>query len=376
MTLTIVLMSLLVLLVGLLLAATPRLMPPTECFAVTVPPSAQQDPRIRGYKRTYALLIIGISAFCALGQALYLLRIMGDGSVSEEVTLKASFVISAATLVPIVAGFALMLAYRSRVRALKQAEGWKALAQQATTIIGEEVPKPISLAWDLLFVVPVLAMTVFALAMYDRFPDQIPMNSDFSGNTTTYVPKSLGSVLFPAIVVGYMGLIFTLCHWFTIISKRPTDPAAPATSALAYGRFARTQSQLMLAGGLLISAAIGCAFYLSALQIVSLGAAATITMVTVTLFVAVMAIIALKMGQSGARLAAELRESDTLARDDDSFWALGTFYFNRDDPSIVVPKRFGVGWTVNCANPLAWLAVAAVVLVTVVFILMVNKAVS
>ena len=57
----VVIMILMVLLVGALLALTPRLMPSTECFAVTVPPSAQQDQRIRLLKRNYAMQVMAIS---------------------------------------------------------------------------------------------------------------------------------------------------------------------------------------------------------------------------------------------------------------------------------------------------------------------------
>jgi uncharacterized membrane protein len=30
------------------------------------------------------------------------------------------------------------------------------------------------------------------------------------------------------------------------------------------------------------------------------------------------------------------------------------FYSNRDDPALFVPKRFGIGYTLNFANPWSW----------------------
>jgi uncharacterized membrane protein len=38
-------------------------------------------------------------------------------------------------------------------------------------------------------------------------------------------------------------------------------------------------------------------------------------------------------------------------RDDDRLYRWGLFSFNRDDPAVLVPKRFGVGWTLNLARP-------------------------
>jgi hypothetical protein len=48
-------------------------------------------------------------------------------------------------------------------------------------------------------------------------------------------------------------------------------------------------------------------------------------------------------------------------RDDDRFWKGGLIYVNRDDPAIMVGARFGVGWTLNFANPLAWLIIGGIV---------------
>lgn len=37
--------------------------------------------------------------------------------------------------------------------------------------------------------------------------------------------------------------------------------------------------------------------------------------------------------------------------DDDRFWRGGLVYVNRDDPALMVPRRFGLGWTLNFGNP-------------------------
>lgn len=370
MTLITLLMSVLVLLTGCVLAITPRLMPPTECFAVTVPPSAQQDPRIKGFQRSYALIVGGITVICAVGLYLLLPRFMGNGPLSDQAATAGSAVITVATLTPIVVGFPLMLFYRARVQELKQTEGWATTAQHAAALVNEKVPEPISLAWNLLHLLLTLLLMIFALTMYDRFPDRIPMNTDFA--VTTYADKSIGVVLFPAIMVGYMGLIFTGCHWFTIISKHPVDPEAPVTSAYAYGRFSRMMSLFLLVGGLSLSLAIAGTFYATALGYIALTTSSVVIMVVAALFVAAAIFVSVKFGQSGARLATELRPNDSVARDDDAHWYLGTFYFNRDDPSIVVPKRFGFGWTINHARPVAWALIATLILVTVLVGLLVE----
>jgi uncharacterized membrane protein len=40
----------------------------------------------------------------------------------------------------------------------------------------------------------------------------------------------------------------------------------------------------------------------------------------------------------------------------------GPFYFNRSDPRLCVPKRFGWGLTFNFARPSAWLIILVLLL--------------
>ena len=55
-----------------------------------------------------------------------------------------------------------------------------------------------------------------------------------------------------------------------------------------------------------------------------------------------------------------------LASDDDAHWKAGIFYVNRNDPSLFLPERFGIGWTMNWGRPGAWAIVGLLVLITIV----------
>ncbi|MBI4890722.1 MAG: hypothetical protein HY821_08865 [Acidobacteria bacterium] len=43
-------------------------------------------------------------------------------------------------------------------------------------------------------------------------------------------------------------------------------------------------------------------------------------------------------------------------------WKLGVFYYNPDDPDIMVPKRTGLGYTMNFARPASWWFLVGLVL--------------
>ena len=80
---------------------------------------------------------------------------------------------------------------------------------------------------------------------------------------------------------------------------------------------------------------------------------------------------ALRTGQAGSRLPVDgtpEQDAGVVQRDDD-LWRLGAVYVNREDSAVFVPKRFGIGWTLNFGNPWSLLVllgiVAAPVLVTV-----------
>jgi len=51
----------------------------------------------------------------------------------------------------------------------------------------------------------------------------------------------------------------------------------------------------------------------------------------------------------------------------DVCWYGSMFYYNREDPALMVPKRMGVGYTLNFARPTAWWMMAAVILLPILF---------
>ncbi len=42
-----------------------------------------------------------------------------------------------------------------------------------------------------------------------------------------------------------------------------------------------------------------------------------------------------------------------VGRDGGRYWLGGVFHYNRDDPAVLVPRRFGIGLTLNLGNPLS-----------------------
>lgn len=350
--------------VGLLLAFTPYLMRRNECFAVTVPSAAQKDPRLVALKRRYAATMAALTAAAtAVSLAAGALIVSGRDAVGTALECAAIFA-------PVLFSFVLMLRNRREVIRIKRAEGWQAHRKQAVAIVAEEdMPNALPLAWNLLHVPVILATACIGFLLYPSMPDMLPMHADFAGNVNGYAPKTIGSAIgFPVLFEVFIAACMVFSHWTILRSKRPSEPGAPATSALAYGLFARAQSVFLLVAGLAIGGGIGILFLLSAAGFATLGQVGVLVVLLGGAVVAGAVVLSVVYGQAGSRVFKRMQDESELLADDDDHWKLGIIYFNRDDASVFLPERFGIGWTVNFARPGAWAFVIGLAALTAAFV--------
>ena len=349
-------------LAGLIIALTPYLMPKRECFAVTVPDAAQSDPTLQSYKRRFALItgafVLAITIACALsfflGHAALATAIMGVG-----------------VFLLCIGAYGLMLYFRSKVQALKRARGWVAQGNVTVASIGNEpVPRPISLKWDLLFLPLIFICLAVCLLGYNAIPSEIPIHIGFDGDVSSYAKKNVITACMPGIFVAFVDAILLFGHWSITRSKKFSDPSTPALSAWAYGRFARAQSMLMVAGGVLLGF-VGLSMALSFIGVISIVMAAVWCTVCIFIVAAGSIFISLIYGQNGSRLIANVSTSNALLRDNDQYWKLGIFYMNREDPALFLPERFGIGWTINLGRPAGWALLLGLVAFVVAFLIFV-----
>ena len=357
---------------GALLAATPWFMKKGECFAVTIPESAQADERFLAFRKRYAAAVLAVTLICAVALGAVsnvALGKMGSAPDSDSLnTILAAAIVVAATI-PLIVSFALMLHYRKRVEAIKREEGWKAERDEAVALIGfEEAPVPPSLVWNVVYVPIVLITLAIGLALYPSTPDLVPTNFDFAGNVNQWTPKGPALIAFPVLFEVFMAACFIFSHWMTIRSKKDIDPARPAISAYAYGAFARAECILLLVGGSVLTAVLGIVMILMMAEILSMLVTIALIIVATLIFVGATIAVSVVYGQSGSRLDKRLEESGDIIADNDEHWKAGIFYFNKDDASLFLPKRFGVGWTMNWARPAAWLIVGGFTLASIAFV--------
>ncbi len=70
--------------------------------------------------------------------------------------------------------------------------------------------------------------------------------------------------------------------------------------------------------------------------------------------------------RSRTKTSTDRKLTNVVFRDDDRYWSTGFLYNNPDDPALFVPKRFGLGWTLNFGHPQARLVLIATLLLPLV----------
>ncbi len=262
-------------------------------------------------------------------------------------------------LIQVLAFFALYLwAYRRARRLAPAGPPPAAVAPLVAT------PPPSPLLPALTLAVGV-ACGAFAMAQawtaYDRLPASVPTHFGISGAPDAWRPKSIPTVMLLPTMVLVLGIGLGGMAWLTANAKRGLRRFDKGASLAAQMRF-RAAMTRFLCGTALLTTVMMTAMSVSAIR-VGLGRAPALgrwemglTGVLLLWAVGGTVYLALRYGQGGARLErAGVATPLTDGIADNRNWVLGMFYVNRNDPSFLVERRFGLGYTLNLGN---WKAVA------------------
>lgn len=349
---TLLLMAPIVLL-GLLSAFMPYLTRKTECFGVTVPPAAQDDPQIRGIKRAYRNGMLALSALLIAALAFVFAGVGGDADAGG-----AWF--GGAIGVMLLAGFGLYLKLHYAVKRVKAERGWGEQAAQVAVVSVSGRRDFVSPLWLLTFFVFIAATVIVGVLHYDSMPERVPMHYDFAGNVTSTAPKSVGMLLFAPGIELFMALMLSFAYWGIAKARRQIDASNPEQSLEQSRRFTMAWSAFIVILGVVLMAMFTC-MQLSFVGLLPPSAVGWIAGIPIVLIFVGTAIMTIRYGQGGSRVRVRAAGvAKIIDRDDDRHWKLGQFYVNRDDPSLFVEKRFGIGFTLNFGRPAAWVFMAVI----------------
>ena len=253
----------------------------------------------------------------------------------------------------------------------------------ATTVSSAAAPllvdTPASLALPVTaFIVGLLGGVVavsYAWIHYPDLPARVPTHFGPSGAPDAWSPKSFASVMILPLGTLLMGITLGIVACLTARAKRAIRREDGGVSIQAQIRFRQAMARFLSGTAILVTLMMGMISIASIRTSLGLASGMPPALWAVTIVLIVYGIggsiyIAVRYGQGGARLE---RRTGTAALTnglaDNERWILGAFYVNRDDPSIFVEKRFGLGYTINLGNPkaiafvLAFFAIIAAIVI-------------
>lgn len=322
---------------------TPYMVRKNICFGVSIPESEYHNPQISAMRRSYSISCLGIGLVMGIGSALCYARLPLESGV--WIQMGGLFLYLAITTL-------IYFLMRLRIKAVKQESDWEMDTDVAGSI-GGEPGKIINTGWYLLYLAVIAATVLVAAVKYPSLPQQIPIHYNFAGEVDRYGVKSAATFAVMPLMQFFMGLLFGGLN-LGISKSRHRNNLKRARE------FRRIMSISLFVIGFMVMLLFAC-IQLSMLSILS----EAMTMVMPFIFLAavfgIFIYLGVKVGQGGSRLRMEDEEPEDRV-DDDRYWKGGFLYFNKDDPSLFVEKRFGMGYTLNFGNPKSTVVIAALVI--------------
>src|SRR5699024_4461545 len=192
---------------------------------------------------------------------------------------------------------------------------------------------------------------VYTFILYDDIPKDIPTHTSINGDVT-FSNKSPSILLMLPFIQLFLLLIMIGTHYVIKVAKQTINVANPIHSRNQNRTFRRYWSMFS------ILTSIGFVSLLSYMQLAMIHQTLfvyqnIVILVLIILLILSLIILTIRTGQGGSRIGAtESNPSNIIEVDEDEHWIFGQIYFNRNDPTVFVEKRFGIGWTVNFARPI------------------------
>lgn len=334
-------------LVLLLALVLPSVTSGTVPFGVRIPAQNAADPVVTAQSRLYRRRVL----ICG--------GIIAAAGVASVAVTGQPLLLPLSVLVLVGTWYGCFFLAHQEIRAAKLAGGWFEGLHQGIAVDTELRTNPPRFPW--LWLVPAVAIPVatgvIGILMYPSMPQNLAVHYGTNGVPNRIEVKSVGSAF--SLVFLQLGLTALLAGIAAaILRSRPDlDPARPMGSS----RWARHYMSLGAKALLGLVAMIDLGLMGSSLLMwtgtVSRWAPLVIVIPVLVSVAATITVLARNNRDRGGNG----EDTGLTHRDDDRYWRGGVIYINREDPALVVPRRFGIGWTLNFGDPRAAMFLAGVV---------------
>lgn len=336
-------------------------------FGVRVPKEYEKDNEIlkleKQYKKFYlifsipVILIINAIVFFYPKLSLFTLLIL---------------ILVAITNIPI-------FIYWKKMSELKEEKGWRKLGKNVV-VVDTSIRKPKnkedfvgvrSKTYLLLLIIPIITL-ILTLLSYKDVPELFPIHYNAQGVADSFVEKSgfqgfFYLALFPVLIQVGMILFLLAMNKFAINGKSEINGGTLEEIKKQRRIFKRFNSVFLFTIALEIIILFAliqfCTLYGWSINKVNI-----ISLIVIFITIIVFLLISYKIGQGGKNIKVK-KNDEEIYRDDDRHWILGSFYYNKNDPSIFVEKRIGIGWDINLGNPIGMIIMVLPIILVLVAII-------
>ena len=319
-------------------------------FGVRVPKGYEKNEDIlkldKEYKKNYLIYILPL---------IFIANIVIVFSSKISIFITMLFILVLVTNIPI-------FIYWKKMMKLKEEKGWKSLGKNVV-LVDTSIRKPKvreehvvikTRNFMLLLVIPLITF-IITMVVYKDVPNPFPIHYNAEGIADSFVNKEgfkgfFYLALFPVLVQTGMIILLALTNKFAVNGKVEINSGTLEEIKEQRRVFKRFNSIMLFIISLEVSLMFAfiqmCTIFSLNISIIN-GIFLPIILLTTIIFT----VIGYKIGQGGKNIKIN-KEEEEIYRDDDKYWILGNFYYNRKDPSIFVEKRVGIGWGVNIGNPI------------------------
>ncbi len=249
--------------------------------------------------------------------------------------------------------------YHQKISALKRQEQWGVNLKQVRAVDLTARSRDEMLPWSF-FAVPLVIsgfLIIYTILHYDQMPANIAVHWGPSGEADAWKSKTyLTAISLPLVM-----LMMQFMMWGI------TDSIKRSAIKIAVNRKEESlEDQLKTRKFMswqILSVSYAITVLLTVLQLSNIYPSMTVGYKLLPLFVLFLAVVVgslliyvVKKRKYRVRYEKNI-DSQVMDVDEDRYWKGGLIYMNRQDPSVFVEKRFGVGWTMNLANPRGYIVI-------------------
>lgn len=335
-------------------------------FGITVPNSHQQDTFIQMRKKRFFIQNVLLSILLSIPIVFF--------SNFEDQTAQdmwSGVYVIGAMLVFFVLTFVLYLKNRKAIQLWKKEEQIIVETKKERIVVDTNYHRDLNAVSTRTIVIVQLVIVLISVAVigffYDRIPNQFPIHWNSQNIPDRSVEKSPLSVMMTPTMQLLMIPVLAFSHYAFIKSKQKLLANYPQITSYQSKKFRRAWSINFLVTSIATQLLLTSTNFFSLFfaEDMAFGWMGLLIGIFILGIVGYSSFLTWKYGQGGEKLVfSEIDEpvEEVTEVDEEKYWKLGVFYYNPEDSSIFVEKRFGIGSTINLARWQSWACIAGLVL--------------